>query len=105
MKAHLVRRSLVVSIGLLAASAGPLASAQADPPDTGCPMSYSVLAVADLAPQGYQVPGLVDDPDSGIKSFGRLGNKDGLVCAKAIGPQTTPWGGQLYEFWDNTQHS
>jgi hypothetical protein len=105
MKALLVRRSIVVSLGLLASFAGPLVSAQADPPDTGCPTSYTVMAVADLAPQGYQVPGMVDDPTSGIKSYGRPGNGDGLVCAKAIGPQTTSWGGQLYEFWDNNKHS
>jgi hypothetical protein len=105
MKALLVRRSIVVSLGLLASFAGPPVSAQADPPDTGCPTSYTVMAVADLAPQGYQVPGMVDDPTSGIKSYGRPGNGDGLVCAKAIGPQTTWWGGQLYEFWDNNKHS
>ena len=102
MDAHLVRRSVIVALGLLAASAGPMATAHAARPATGCPVSYTVMAVADLAPQGYQVPGAVDSPSSGIKSFGHLGNSDGLVCAMAVGPQTTSWGGQLYEFWDNS---
>ena len=102
MKAHLVRRTLVVSLGLLAAAAGPTATAQAGAPANGCPNGYTLMAVADLAPQGYRVPGQVDDPSSGIKSFGHVGNNDGLVCAQEIGPQTTSWGGQLYNFWDNT---
>ena len=59
------------------------------------------MAVADLAPQGYRVPGQVDDPSSGVKSFGSPGNGDGYVCAQEIGNRTTPWGGQLYQFWDN----
>ena len=101
MNARHIRRAVVVSLGLLAASVGPMATANADRPATGCPVSYTVMAVADLAQQGYQVPGMVDDASSGIKSYGHLGNGDGLVCAKAIGPQTTTWGGQLYEFWDN----
>ena len=102
MKAHLVRRSLVVLLGTLAAAAGPMATAQAGAPANGCPNGYSLMAVADLAPLGYRVPGQVDDPTSGIKSFGHAGNDDGLVCAQEIGPQTTTWGGQLYSFWDNT---
>lgn len=105
MKAHLVCRSVVVSLGLIAASAVTLTSAQADPRQGGCPNGYTLMAVADLAPQGYQVPGMVDDPNSGIKSYGRPGNGDGQVCAKATGPQTTSWGGQLYEFWDNNKHA
>jgi hypothetical protein len=60
------------------------------------------MAVSDLAPQGYRVPGRLDDPSSGIRSFGSLGNGDGFTCAQEIGNRTTPWGGQLYQFWDNT---
>ncbi|MDX6198629.1 MAG: hypothetical protein QOJ79_1780 [Actinomycetota bacterium] len=105
MNSHLVRRSVVVSVSLLAVSMGSMATAQADPSDTGCPASYTVFAVADLALQGYRVPGQVDDPNSGIKSYGRTGNGDGLVCAHAISGQTTTWGGQLYTFWDNTQRT
>ncbi|MDT7538684.1 MAG: hypothetical protein QOI82_2269 [Actinomycetota bacterium] len=105
MDVRLIHRSAVVSLCLVAASAGPIATAQADPPDTGCPTSYTVMAIADLYPQGYRVPSMVDDPNSGLKSFGRPGNGDGLVCAKAIGPQATSWGGQLYDFWDNNKHS
>jgi hypothetical protein len=87
----------IVLVGVLNAS-----PAQAAAPTNGCPDGYQLLAVSDLAPQGYQVPGKVDDPTSGIRSFGRFGNGDGLVCAVPLGNQLTPWGGQVYNFWDNT---
>ena len=102
MNAHIARRALTSVVGAAVATAALVAPATASPSRDGCPRSYEVLAVADLAPQGYQVPGQVDDPSSGVTSFGRPGNGDGLVCAKALGPQTTTWGGQLYQFWDNT---
>ena len=102
MNARIVRRTTTVALGLSAVLAGSVATAQADPSGTGCPNGYTVMAVADLAALGYHVPGLVDDPTSGVKSFGRLGNGDGLICAQEIGHQTTSFGGQLYEFWDNT---
>jgi hypothetical protein len=102
MHAHLGRRVATALLAAAAASAVALPAAHAGPQQTGCPNGYTVMAVADLAPDGYLVPGLVDDPTTGVKSFGRLGNNDGFICAQAIGHQTTPWGGQLYQFWDNT---
>lgn len=76
--------------------------AQADAPTTGCPRGYTLLSVADLTAQGYRVPLKVDNPNSGILSFGRPGNGDGYICAVAVGNQTTPFGTQLYQFFDNT---
>ena len=102
MNVRTAQRALASVVGTAAALAVLGSPAGAAPSRDGCPQGYEVLAVADLAPQGYRVPGQVDDPSSGLRSFGRPGNGDGLVCAKAIGSQTTPWGGQLYEFWDNT---
>ena len=105
MQKRLIRRLAAIGLWLVAASAVTAPPVSAAQPSTGCPGGYSLLAVADLAPQGYQVPGEVDDPTSGIKSFGQPGNGDGYVCAQEIGHQTTPWGGQLYQFWDNTLHA
>jgi hypothetical protein len=102
MNARTAQRILTTALCALAPTALAAAPAGAEPVKTGCPHGYLLLAVADLAPQGYRVPGQVDDPASGITSFGQPGNGDGLVCAKALGPQVTTWGGQLYEFWDNT---
>ena len=102
MNDRIIRRTGAVTLCLAMGLAGSVATAQAGQPANGCPNGYSLMAVADLAPQGYQVPGQVDDPNSGIKSFGRAGNNDGLVCAQEIGNQTTSFGGQLYQFWDNT---
>ena len=76
--------------------------AGASTPSNGCPTSYELMQVSVLAEQGYQVPGKVDDPGSGIRSFGQLGNDDGWVCALPLGTRTTPWGGQLYNFMDNS---
>jgi len=102
MKTRNARRAAATALGVVAATFAAVGPATADPVSSGCPAGYSVLAVADLAPQGYQVPGQVDDPESGIVSFGRPGNGDGLVCGVALGNQTTPWGGQVYNFWDDT---
>ena len=102
MNVRTAQRAITSVVGIAAATAALVAPASATASRDGCPHGYEVLAVADLAPQGYRVPGQYDDPSSGLRSFGRPGNGDGLVCAKAIGKQTTPWGGQLYEFWDNT---
>jgi hypothetical protein len=102
MNTRIVRGGAAVTLCLLAGVAGSVATAQAGQPSNGCPNGYTLMAVADLSAQGYQVPGQVDDPTSGIKSFGSAGNGDGLICAQEIGHQTTSWGGQLYQFWDNT---
>ena len=76
--------------------------AQASAPSDGCPTGYDLMSVSALSAQGYRVPAQVDDPASGILSFGRAGNGDGSVCAVALGNQTTSFGGQVYNFWDNT---
>lgn len=102
MNVRTVRRTTAVAVCVIAGMAGSVTSAAAGTSGTGCPNGYTLMAVADLSPQGYQVPGQVDDPNSGIKSFGSPGNGDGLICAQEIGNRTTPWGGQLYQFWDNT---
>lgn len=94
---------VLAPLGVAAASSCLLATpALAAPPSNGCPPTYDVLVVADLTEQGYRVPAQVDDPSSGVLSFGKAGNGDGLVCAHPSGNQTTSWGGQIYNFWDNT---
>lgn len=78
------------------------APAHATAPADGCPRGYDLLSVSALSAQGYRVPAQLDDPAGGILSFGRPGNGDGSVCAVALGNQTSSFGGQLYNFWDNT---
>lgn len=77
-------------------------TALAAPPSNGCPPTYEVMEVAPLFAQGYRVPSAVDSPTSGVLSFGNVGNGDGLICAHPSGNQTTSWGGQIYNFWDNS---
>lgn len=86
---------------LSTAALGVSGPAQAAPPADGCPPTYDLLEVAPLAALGYRVPGLVDSPDSGVLSFGLPGNGDGWVCAHPSGNQLTPWGTQVFNFWDN----
>lgn len=94
-----VRAATAVAIACIAAAAAPLTPASADAPSNGCPRGYELLSVAALT--GYLVPGIVDDPTSGVRSFGRPGNGDGFVCGVPLGNQT--WiNGQIYNFWDNT---
>jgi len=100
MRAQVLRFTTVAMI-TAAASSTMLPAAVAQSAADGCPNGYSLIAVADLGPN-YQVPGRVDDPTSGILSFGRAGNGDGFVCAVQLGNRTTPWGGPIYNFWDNT---
>jgi hypothetical protein len=95
---HATLAALALGIGAYAAS-----SAAADPPTSGCATgnrSSDVqqgilhLAVADLTPLGYRLPGLLDNPANG-------GNGDGFVCGIPLGNRTTPAGNQLYDFFDN----
>ena len=97
-----VHKAVLALMGAGVLAVGAPVPAGATAPANGCPRGYLVLSVADLTGQGYRVPAQVDDPASGISSFGRPGNGDGLVCAVALGNQRTPWGGQIYNFWDNT---
>jgi hypothetical protein len=102
MNARTLGRTAATTLGVVGITVALMGPAAAGPTSDGCPAGYSLMNVSDLAPQGYQVPGQVDDPTSGILSFGRPGNGDGRVCALELGNQTTSWGGQLYNFWDNT---
>ena len=102
MNRRLAGRLTATALGLTATGITSTPAALAAAPSNGCPVGYSVLSVAALAEQGYRVPGQVDDPTSGVLSFGSPGNGNGLVCAQEIGNRTTPWGGQLYQFWDDT---
>lgn len=99
----------LLRVGILTAAAAAattltVAPAQAGAP-SGCPPSYEVLLVADLTALGYRVPAQVDNPTSGSRSFGQAGNGNGWVCALPLGNQTTPFGTQIYNFWDDTLRS
>ena len=98
-------RSVAVAGTITAAGLGGLAVPAAAGGVTGCPSGYTVLDVDTLGEAGYLVPALVDDPGSGRLSFGHPGNDDGLVCAVQLGTQTTPWGGPVYNFLDDTLRS
>ena len=98
------RAAMAVAVACIAAAAAPLTPASADPPATGCPRGYELLSVGPLAEAGYGVPGMVDSPTSGIRSFGQPGNDDGFICAVRLGNRTGG-GLQIYNFWDNTLHS
>jgi hypothetical protein len=94
-------RHAVAVLLAAAAAAVPLASASAAAPSNGCPNGYTLIPIASLDPV-YQMPGRLDDPNSGLMSFGRHGNGDGLVCGVPLGNQTGINGVQIYNFWDNT---
>ena len=94
---------ITLAVGALSIGAYAAAPAAGDPPSNGCAtgnrssdvqQGVLYLAVADLAPLGYRLPGLVDDPANG-------GNGDGFVCGIPLGNRTTPSGHQLYDFFDN----
>jgi hypothetical protein len=99
-----VPKSRLVAVPAVLVAAGSLLSASpaGAAPSASCPSGYELKSVAPLHAEGYRVPDQVDDPNSGVQSFGRPGNGDGFVCAVPLGNQTTPWGGQVYNFWDNT---
>jgi hypothetical protein len=76
--------------------------ASATPPATGCPSGFALVAVGDLAPLGYRVPGIVDDPANTYGFGHQHGNGDGSVCARLLGEIEQATGQPLYEFFDNT---
>ena len=105
MNTRLARIATVTAVASAAAvmlTAGPSAAA----PPSGCPGGFQLLSVGALSALGYQVPGRVDDPSSGLRSFGRAGNGNGWVCAVPLGNQT--WSSdvasdlQIYDFMDDT---
>ncbi len=73
------------------------ASAQA--PTSGCPHGFFLWSVAEHLADGYHLALIVDDPRSGVQSFGQAGNGDGWVCAHLLG--VTENGRSLYEFFDD----
>ena len=92
--------AVTLGCGLTLAATVPAA---AEPPSDGCPPGYRLLAISDLLALGpYHVPSVVDDPSSGVLSFGQPGNGDGFVCGVPLGDKQTPWGSQVYNFFDNT---
>lgn len=97
----------LVAVPLLLASAGTCLSASTAVagPSSECPWGYELKDVSVLHDLGYRVPDQVDDPSSGVLSFGRPGNGDGQVCAVQLGNQTTSFGEPVYNFWDNTLSS
>ena len=90
--------ALLVGAATCLATAPALAAAPAE----GCPTGYQLMSVSELSSKGYLVPQQVDDPTSGIRSFGRTGNDDGWVCGVRLGNQLTSFGQPVYNFWDNT---
>ena len=96
------RRILSIAAAMLCATAlSGVGVAVAAPPSNGCTPGYQLLVVADLTAQGYRVPAMMDDPTSGLLSFGQPGNGDGLVCARQLGNQLTTFGAPIYNFMDN----
>lgn len=98
-----VRAALAVAVVAttmsLISSAAPASAAA---PTSGCPRGFAAALVADLAPLGYRLPGIVDDA-SNTYGFGhRPGNGDGVVCARLLGKADPSTGQPLYEFFDNT---
>ena len=103
MKTNRVTRAVTAGLLVGGVSLAAAAPAGAAPPTNGCPSGYELLAISALLAVGpYHVPVLVDDPSSGILSFGRPGNGDGYVCGVPLGDKQTPFGGQVYNFFDNT---
>ena len=93
--------SLLVLAGV-AGLAGITGSAAAAAPTNGCPAGYDLLSVSQLTGFGYGVPARIDDPDSGLLSYGRPGNGDGWVCGVVMGNQLAFPGHPLYNFMDDS---
>ncbi len=77
------------------------APAQAQAAPLVCPTGFESAPVSDLAAAGYWVALLVDDPASGVQSYGRAANGNGFICLRAMGNRTTHFGGQYYLFTDD----
>ncbi len=88
MKSRIAGAALAAAIALVLATAGVVGASdqnvityqRGDPLTNGCAGGWEALKLADLAPYGYKVPSLVDDPANG-------GNGDGTVCGKPWTPQ------------------
>ena len=90
----------VAAAALLGTIAGvvPATSAQASPVSSGCPAAYDLIGIYSLGP-GYTMPGKMDGV---FGSYGLAPNDNSMVCALALGNATTPSGGQLYNFLDDS---
>ena len=91
-----------LTLGGAATLVGSVPASAATPVSNGCPAGFQLLSVSTLSAEGYHLPALVDDPNSGLRSYGRPGNGDGLVCGRQLGNRTTSFGLPIYEFFDNT---
>lgn len=91
----------VVTAATLSLGAIPMTIAAAHGTETGCPGGFDLDSVTALVSAGYDVADRVDDPASGIESYGRPGNGNGWLCTRAMGNQTTHFGGQYYLFIDD----
>jgi hypothetical protein len=66
-----------------------------------CPDGFELASVTAMVSAGYVVAAGVDDPSSGVESYGRPGNGNGWLCTRAMGNKTTHFGGQYYLFTDD----
>lgn len=90
-----------VAAATLLAAAFQSTVAPAHATDVRCPDGFDLASVTALVSAGYVVAGSVDDPSSGVESYGRPGNGNGWLCTRAMGNKTTHFGGQYYLFSDD----
>ncbi len=96
------RALLAAAVLALATSIVSMAAPASAAPPAGCPRGFDVASVAVLAPLGYRLPGIVDDPANTYGFGHQPGNGDGLVCARLLGKVDPTTGQPLYQFFDNT---
>ncbi len=90
-----------LSTAALAAALLTVSSPAVNATTMSCPSGFDLASVAELVSAGYVVAGVVDDPSSGVETFGRPGNGNGQLCIRAMGNKTTHFGGQYYLFADD----
>lgn len=93
--------ALVAAATVPAAAAFSLAVAPAHGTAVRCPDGFELASVAASVSAGYVVASSVDDPASGVESYGRPGNGNGWLCTRAMGNKTTHFGSQYYLFTDD----
>ncbi|HEX6324934.1 MAG TPA: hypothetical protein VFZ72_00050 [Jiangellaceae bacterium] len=91
----------VAAAAALPVVAFPLTVAPAHGTGVQCPDGFELASVTALVSAGYVVAGSIDDPSSGVESYGRPGNGNGWLCTRAMGNKTTHFGGQYYLFTDD----
>ena len=90
-----------VALAILPIAVSTLAVAPAHGSGLRCPDGFELASVTAMVSAGYVVADRVDDPSSGVESYGRLGNANGWLCLRAMGNKTTHFGGQYYLFTDD----